>query len=83
MSKDEPAAVEILRIDAACRQYGDGDNALTILDGADLSVHAGEMVALVAPSGAGKSTLLHLAGLLEKPDAGEVFIAGEAHQQTE
>lgn len=39
---------------------------------------AGQSAALVAPSGAGKSTLLHIAGLLEKPDKGEVFIAGEA-----
>jgi lipoprotein-releasing system ATP-binding protein len=46
--------------------------------GADLTIAAGEIVALVAPSGTGKSTLLHLAGLLEKPDGGEVFIVGKA-----
>jgi lipoprotein-releasing system ATP-binding protein len=49
-----------------------------VLLGADLTIAAGEIVALVAPSGTGKSTLLHLAGLLEKPDGGEVFIAGQA-----
>ena len=48
-----------------------------MLDGADLAIYPGEMVALVAPSGAGKSTLLHIAGLLERPDGGEVFIAGK------
>ena len=47
-----------------------------MLRGADLTLHAGEIVALVAPSGAGKSTLLHLAGLLEKPDGGSVFVEG-------
>ncbi|MCU9840106.1 ABC transporter ATP-binding protein [Ruegeria sp. WL0004] len=48
-----------------------------VLRGADLELHAGEMVALVAPSGAGKSTLLHIAGLLDVPDAGQVEIAGQ------
>ena len=49
---------------------------LPVLLGADLALRAGEIVALVAPSGAGKSTLLHLAGLLEKPDGGSVFVNG-------
>jgi lipoprotein-releasing system ATP-binding protein len=49
-----------------------------ILRGTDFCLWAGQSVALVGPSGAGKSTLLHIAGLLESPDAGEVFIAGEA-----
>jgi len=49
---------------------------LAVLRGADLTLTAGEIVALVAPSGTGKSTLLHLAGLLERPDAGEVFVEG-------
>jgi lipoprotein-releasing system ATP-binding protein len=48
-----------------------------VLRGADLALHAGEVVALVAPSGAGKSTLLHIAGLLDTPDGGEVRVAGE------
>ncbi|MCF6430528.1 ABC transporter ATP-binding protein [Leisingera sp. MMG026] len=48
-----------------------------VLRGADLTLQAGEIVALVAPSGAGKSTLLHIAGLLDTPDAGEVRVAGE------
>ena len=51
--------------------------AYRVLKDANLSVADGEMVALVAPSGAGKSTLLHIAGLLEQPDSGEVFIVGE------
>jgi ABC-type lipoprotein export system ATPase subunit len=60
------------------RAYKTGSGALVVLRDAELTVSAGEMVALVAPSGAGKSTLLHIAGLLEPPDAGEVFISGQA-----
>jgi lipoprotein-releasing system ATP-binding protein len=57
-----------------CRRFRQGDSTLDILKGAELGVWAGQSVALVAPSGAGKSTLLHIAGLLEQPDAGEVYI---------
>ena len=60
------------------RRFKQIDGELTVLDGANLTIGDGEMVALVAPSGAGKSTLLQIAGLLEKPDAGEVYIAGRS-----
>jgi len=56
------------------RQFHQGDATLDVLKGAEFAVWAGQSVALVAPSGAGKSTLLHIAGLLEQPDAGEVYI---------
>jgi lipoprotein-releasing system ATP-binding protein len=56
------------------RQFRQGDSTLEILKSAELAVWRGESVALVGPSGAGKSTLLHIAGLLEHPDAGEVYI---------
>ena len=56
------------------RQFRQGDSTLDVLKGAELAIWAGQSVALVAPSGAGKSTLLHIAGLLEQPDAGEVYI---------
>jgi lipoprotein-releasing system ATP-binding protein len=56
------------------RRYRQGEQALDILVKADLALWPGQSVALIAPSGAGKSTLLHVAGLLEKPDAGEVFV---------
>ncbi len=67
-----------LELDAVSHSYGMGEEVLDILEGASLSVRAGEMVALVAPSGAGKSTLLHICGLLEQVQAGEVSICGEA-----
>ena len=59
------------------RGFGDGHTRIEVLRGVDLSIAAGEIVALVGPSGAGKSTLLHIAGLLERPDSGEGMIAGE------
>ena len=58
------------------RRYPQGESFLSVLRGADLAIWPGEIVALVAPSGTGKSTLLHVAGLLEKPDGGEVYIGG-------
>ena len=59
------------------RRYVQGEGTLEILRGTDLAIWPGELVALVAPSGAGKSTLLHVAGLLERPDGGEVYIGGQ------
>jgi len=63
-----------LTLSGVVRRYRQGETTLDILRGADLLLWPGQSVALVAPSGAGKSTLLHVAGLLEKPDAGEVYV---------
>jgi lipoprotein-releasing system ATP-binding protein len=60
------------------RFYPQTDAPLEILRKADFALWPGELVALVAPSGTGKSTLLHVAGLLEQPDAGEVYVGGVA-----
>jgi lipoprotein-releasing system ATP-binding protein len=68
----------IIELKSVERHYVQGPRKLTILNGADFSLKRGEMVALVAPSGTGKSTLLHTAGLLERPDAGYVILAGRA-----
>ena len=65
-----------LRLQSVERRFRTEAGELAVLRGADLTLTAGEIVALVAPSGTGKSTLLHLAGLLERPDAGEVFVEG-------
>ncbi|MDP4593141.1 MAG: ABC transporter ATP-binding protein [Beijerinckiaceae bacterium] len=65
--------MELRKID---RAYMQADEALVILSQVDFVLMPGQSVALIAPSGAGKSTLLHLAGLLEHPDAGELFIGG-------
>jgi lipoprotein-releasing system ATP-binding protein len=66
----------ILELREVVRRFRTEAGALTVLDGASLILRPGEIVALVAPSGTGKSTLLHLAGLLERPDAGEVLFEG-------
>src|ERR1700730_686809 len=74
---DAPAGGEqppIIFLHAVDRRYRQGLATLEILKGAELAVWPGQSVALVAPSGAGKSTLLHIAGLLEHPDSGEVYI---------
>jgi lipoprotein-releasing system ATP-binding protein len=75
MNKPLPPA---LRLDHVVRRYPEGEGFLEILCGAETVLWPGQAVALVAPSGAGKSTLLHIAGLLEKPDSGEVEIEGAA-----
>ena len=78
-SGQEPAQdIPILFLHDVERHYSQGDATLNILNGAELALWPGQSVALVAPSGAGKSTLLHLAGLLEHPDHGEVYIDGRA-----
>jgi lipoprotein-releasing system ATP-binding protein len=65
-----------LALSGIVHSYKEGEGRLDVLTGADLALAPGEIVALVAPSGAGKSTLLHIAGLLERPDAGEIYVAG-------
>jgi lipoprotein-releasing system ATP-binding protein len=59
------------------RVFKTGGTEIAVLNGVDLTLMPGEVVALVGPSGAGKSTLLHVAGLLERPDGGAVLIGGE------
>ncbi|EXL09901.1 ABC transporter ATP-binding protein [Aquamicrobium defluvii] len=66
----------VLELKGVERHYQQGERRLTILSGTDFVLRSGEMVALVAPSGTGKSTLLHTAGLLERPDGGDVVLAG-------
>jgi len=72
------AAEIILRLEKVSRAYKEVDRELVILKDADFTLRRGEMVALVAPSGAGKSTLLHTAGLLERPDHGDVILDGRS-----
>jgi len=74
MSK--PRANLALQLIGIERHFQQGERTLEVLRGVDLTIRPGEIVALVAPSGAGKSTLLQIAGLLDRPTAGQVLIDG-------
>ena len=67
----------VLELRDIVRQYKSEAGILSVLNGANLTLNPGELVGLVGPSGSGKSTLLHTAGLLEKPEGGQVFLEGE------
>ncbi len=66
----------MLELRGIVHTFVQGTQRLDVLKGANLSLPAGEVAALVGPSGSGKSTLLHIAGLLETPTAGDVVISG-------
>jgi len=72
MSEKKP----ILITRQLCKNYPTADGALEVLRGIDLTVHAGEIIAIVGQSGVGKSTLLHLLGALDRPTEGSVLING-------
>src|SRR5215831_7166186 len=66
----------LVRTRGLTKRYGSGDGSVRAVDGVDLDVHRGETVAVTGPSGCGKSTLLHLLGGLDRPDGGEMRLAG-------
>ena len=69
----EPPAIETHELHM---HYGKGRTEVRALDGVDLVVERGEMVAIMGPSGSGKSTLLHIVGALESPTSGTVAVGG-------
>jgi putative ABC transport system ATP-binding protein len=64
---------------ALTKVYGEGKTVVRALDGVDLGVGRGEMVAIMGPSGSGKSTLLHMLGALDTPSSGEILLGGERY----
>lgn len=73
---DNPERAPALRLENLERGFTQGDRRIDVLKETSAVFYPGETVALLGPSGAGKSTLLHIAGLLERPDSGEVIING-------
>ncbi|MEG2981131.1 MAG: lipoprotein-releasing ABC transporter ATP-binding protein LolD [Stenotrophomonas sp.] len=68
---------EVIRAETLGKTYAEGRMQTPVFDGLDLTVTAGETVAIIGASGAGKSTLLHLLGGLDTPTAGEVYVTGQ------
>jgi len=68
---------EVIRAEGLGKTYAEGRMQTAVFDGLDLTVTAGETVAIIGASGAGKSTLLHLLGGLDTPTAGEVYVTGQ------
>jgi len=73
MNKSAP----ILELKKVCKSFEQGSQKLEVLKGVDLDIQPGEVVALLGPSGSGKSTLLQIAGLLEQPSKGEIYLNGQ------
>jgi putative ABC transport system ATP-binding protein len=70
--------MSLLELHRISKSYSDGATVVRALEEIDLAVDAGDFVAVMGPSGSGKSTLLTIAGSLEEPTSGEVFIGGAA-----
>lgn len=68
----------VLQLKNIQKWFGKGEQRLDVLKGANLTIQKGEIVALTGPSGSGKSTLLYVTGLLDKPSAGELLLAGKS-----
>ena len=77
MNNESRSSLLALRAHGLTKTYRQGGIALPVLDGADLSIAPGELVALVGRSGSGKSTLLHIRAGLDDSDEGEVWIADQ------
>jgi len=73
MNKNAP----ILELKKVVKTFEQGAQKLEVLQGIDLDIQAGEVVALLGPSGSGKSTMLQIAGLLEQPSRGEIYLNGQ------
>src|SRR5215210_5183079 len=76
--REAPAAAPVVTARDVTRRYGSGETAVDALRGVSVDVAAGELTAVMGPSGSGKSTLMHILAGLDRPTAGEVWVAGTA-----
>ena len=74
--QDSAVKTPVLKLEGLRRSFRQGGREIVVLRGAQAELYPGQAVALVGPSGSGKSTLLHIAGLLETPDDGHVWLNG-------
>jgi len=75
--QEETGSAPVLAARALRKDYGRGGGLVRAVDGVDLTVAAGETLAVMGPSGCGKSTLLHLLGGLDRPSGGEIWLSGQ------
>jgi ABC-type lipoprotein export system ATPase subunit len=68
--------VQLVRVRGVSKTFGTGQAATRVLDGVDVSIEEGEMVAILGRSGTGKSTLINLIGGIDRPDSGTIAVAG-------
>ena len=73
----DTGSTAVLRTRGLRKEYGKGEGLVRAVDGVDLEIAPGETLAVMGPSGCGKSTLLHLLGGLDRPSAGEIWLAGQ------
>src|SRR3954453_17434073 len=69
-----------VRVEDLSKTFGEGATEVRALQGVDLEVPRGQLLAIMGPSGSGKSTLLHILGALDAPTAGEIEVAGQHYE---
>ncbi|SVB31357.1 uncharacterized protein METZ01_LOCUS184211, partial [marine metagenome] len=67
----------VIKLNNVRKEFKKGTNVVEVLNGVDLTIDQGELIAIIGPSGSGKTTLLQIIGLLDRPTKGDLFVKGE------